>query len=258
MQSGTDAMRIENLSLAYSAVVEVPRDERPFPWSRRTKKREIQALDNVNFSVGAGKAVALLGGNGAGKSTLMKTIIGALKPSAGRIDLWGRPHLLAPGLGFNRKLSGRENVILGGLAAGMTLEEVKDKAESIIDFADIGGFIEMPTTTYSSGMFGRLAFAVATHVDPDILLIDEALSAGDAAFKERAVSRVQEMCSAARTIIVVSHSTALVSEMATEGVWLHQGHVRMQGDIDEVSEAYLKFQAEGTETAQLDRTIADR
>lgn len=251
-------MRIENLSLAYSAVVEVPRDERPFPWSRRTKKREIQALDNVNFSVGVGKAVALLGGNGAGKSTLMKTIIGALKPSAGRIDLWGRPHLLAPGLGFNRKLSGRENVILGGLAAGMTLEEVKDKAESIIGFADIGGFIDMPTTTYSSGMFGRLAFAVATHVDPDILLIDEALSAGDAAFKERAVNRVQEMCSAARTVIVVSHSTALVSEMATEGVWLHQGHVRMQGDIDEVSEAYLKFQAEGAETAQLDRTIADR
>ena len=251
-------MRIENLSLAYSAVVEVPRDERSRPWSRRAKKREIRALDDVNFSVGAGKAVALLGGNGAGKSTLMKTIIGALKPSAGRIDLWGRPHLLAPGLGFNRKLSGRENVILGGLAAGMTLEEVKDKAESIIEFADIGGFIEMPPTTYSSGMFGRLAFAVATHVDPDILLIDEALSAGDAAFKERAVNRVQEMCGAARTIIVVSHSTALVSEMATEGVWLHQGHVRMQGDIGEVSEAYLKFQADGTETAQLDRTIADR
>lgn len=251
-------MRVENLSLAYSAVVEIPRGERPHPWSRRTKKREIRALDDVNFSVEAGKAVALLGGNGAGKSTLMKTIIGALKPSDGRIDLWGRPHLLAPGLGFNRKLSGRENVILGGLAAGMTLDEVKDKAESIIEFADIGGFIEMPTTTYSSGMFGRLAFAVATHVDPDILLIDEALSAGDAAFKERAVNRVQEMCSAARTIIVVSHSTALVSEMATEGIWLHQGHVRMQGDIGEVSEAYLEFQADGTETAQLDRTIADR
>lgn len=258
MQSGTDAIRVEELSLSYSAVVEVPATDRGSLWSRRTKKREIRALDDVNFSVEAGKAVALLGGNGAGKSTLMKTIIGALKPSSGRIDLWGRPHLLAPGLGFNRKLSGRENVILGGLAAGMTLDEVKDKAESIIEFADIGGFIEMPTTTYSSGMFGRLAFAVATHVDPDILLIDEALSAGDAAFKERAVNRVQEMCSNARTIIVVSHSTALVAEMATEGIWLHQGHVRMEGDIGDVSEAYLKFQAEGKETAQLDRKIADR
>ena len=137
----------------------------------------------------------------------------------------------------------------------------KNKARSAISYGSptrLTGLASITALTYSSGMFGRLAFAVATHVDPDILLIDEALSAGDAAFKERAVSRVQEMCSAARTIIVVSHSTALVSEMATEGVWLHQGHVRMQGDIDEVSEAYLKFQAEGTETAQLDRTIVDR
>jgi teichoic acid transport system ATP-binding protein len=258
LQFETDAVRITDLSLSYSAVVEVPPEERTSPFARRTKKRLIHALNDVSFSVPAGKAVALIGGNGAGKSTLMKAMVGALKPSSGRIDLWGRAHLLAPGMGFNRKLSGRENVLLGGLAAGMSLAEVREKQEAIIEFADIGGFIDMPTTTYSSGMFGRLAFAVATHVDPEILLIDEALSAGDAGFRDRAVNRVQTMCAAARTIIVVSHSTALVAEMATEAIWLHQGSVRQQGEVNEVADAYLEFQTKGRETAQLDRTIADR
>lgn len=223
---------------------------------RQTQSQTIQALDGVNMTIPAGRVVGLIGGNGAGKSTLLKTIIGVLKPSAGQIDLWGRPHLLAPGMGFNRKLSGRENVILGGLAAGMTLAEVRDKQQEIIDFADIGGFIDMPTTTYSSGMFGRLAFAVATHVETEILLIDEALSAGDASFKERAVAKVREMCATARTIVVVSHSTSLVSEMATHAFWLHRGSVRMEGEVGEVAQACLKFLADSSETAQMDRHIA--
>ena len=223
---------------------------------RQTARRTIHALNGINMVVPAGKVYALIGGNGAGKSTLLKTIVGVLKPSAGHIDLWGRPHLLAPGMGFNRKLSGRENVILGGLAAGMSLEEVRDKQDAIIEFADIGGFIDMPTTTYSSGMFGRLAFAVATHVETEILLIDEALSAGDQAFRERAVAKVREMCANAKTIVVVSHSTALVSEMATNAFWMHRGTVRMEGEVREVADAYLKFQAESRETAQMDRDIA--
>lgn len=223
---------------------------------RQTEKRTIQALDHVNMTVPTGRVVGLIGGNGAGKSTLLKAVVGVLKPSSGQIDLWGRPHLLAPGMGFNRKLSGRENVILGGLAAGMTLTEVREKQQEIIDFADIGGFVDMPTTTYSSGMFGRLAFAVATHVETEILLIDEALSAGDASFKERAVAKVREMCATARTIVVVSHSTALVSEMATHAFWLHRGSVRMEGEVGEVAEACLKFLADSKETAQMDRDIA--
>lgn len=258
MQSGTDAVHIQNLSVAYSAVIETPIEDRVRGVSKKTKKRTINALRDVSFNIPSGKAMGLIGGNGAGKSTLLKTIAGVLKPSEGRIDLWGRPHLLAPGMGFNRKLSGRENVILGGLAAGMTMSEVREKQDSIIEFADIGGFIDLPTTTYSSGMFGRLAFAVATHVDPEILLIDEALSAGDASFRERAVARVRQMCDAAQTIVVVSHSTSLVSEMATEAVWLHQGTVKMQGEVRAVADAYIKFQAEIHETAQLDRDIADR
>jgi ABC-2 type transport system ATP-binding protein/teichoic acid transport system ATP-binding protein len=149
-------------------------------------------------------------------------------------------------------------VILGGLAAGMTMSEVKEKQESIIEFADIGGFIDLPTTTYSSGMFGRLAFAVATHVDPEILLIDEALSAGDAAFRDKAVAKVKDMCKAAQTIIVVSHSSSMVSEMAEEAIWLHQGRIRQEGKADEVTAAYETFQKESKETAQMDRSIAGR
>lgn len=258
LRYGTDAIRAKNLSLSYQAVAEVPTEQRTRPWSRRTRKRHIGALRDVTFSVKAGKAVALMGGNGAGKSTLLKTMIGALKPSGGQLELWGRPHLLAPGLGFNRKLSGRENVLLGGLAAGMTLHEVREKADRIMEFADIGGFVDMPMNTYSSGMFGRLAFAVATHVDPDILLIDEALSAGDTAFQGNAVARVKHMCEAARTIIVVSHSSTLASAIATEGIWLHQGQIKMEGPIADVNAAYQTFQADTKETAQLDRTIAER
>lgn len=256
MQSGTDAIRVEDLSVSYSAVVDAPKTNGAHRLSKQTSRRMIHALQGVNMSVPSGRVVALIGGNGAGKSTLLKTVVGVLKPSSGKIDLWGRPHLLAPGMGFNRRLSGRENVVLGGLAAGMTLDEVRDKQDAIIEFADIGGFIDMPTTTYSSGMFGRLAFAVATHVETEILLIDEALSAGDQAFRERAVSKVREMCANAKTIVVVSHSTALVSEMATHAFWLHRGTVRLEGEVGEVASQYLEFQAKSRETAQMDREIA--
>lgn len=256
LQSGGDAIRVEDLSVSYSTIVEVPPDKRHNRFSRRRKVRTIEALENVRFEVRAGEAVGLVGGNGAGKSTLLKTIAGVLKPSAGQVDLWGRPHLLAPGMGFNRVLSGRENVILGGLAAGMSMDEVREKQEDIIAFADIGGFIDLPTTTYSSGMFSRLAFAVATHVDPEILLIDEALSAGDAAFRERAVTKVKDMCAEAHTIVVVSHSSTMVAEMTTRAIWLHQGSVRMDGEAGEITTEYEAFQAEDQETAQRDRSIA--
>jgi ABC-type polysaccharide/polyol phosphate transport system ATPase subunit len=248
--SGTDAVRISDLSVSYTTMVEIPFEQRR-RFSKRTRTREIRALEGIDFSVGTGKALALIGGNGAGKSTLLKTIAGVLKPSNGEVALWGRPYLLAPGMGFNRRLSGRENVILGGLAAGMTMDEVLEKQESIIEFADIGSFIDLPTITYSSGMFGRLAFAVATHVRAEILLIDEALSAGDASFRDKAVAKVREMCEAAGTVIVVSHSTSLVSEIATEAVWLHKGSVKEIGEVGEVASAYTDFVANHKERAQL-------
>jgi len=253
LQLETEAVRVENLSVNYSVVAESSPDQKRKFYEKTTRKTKIKALDDISFSIPSGKIVGLIGGNGAGKSTLLKTVIGVLKPAKGKIDLWGRPHLLSPGMGFNRLLSGRENVVLGGLAAGMTLNEVKEKQDAIIDFADIGGFIDLPMTTYSSGMFGRLSFAVATHIRPEILLIDEALSAGDAAFKERAVQRLKDLCESAISIVVVSHSSTLVAEMATEAIWLHRGKIKMQGEVQSVTDGYLKFQTEGNETAQLDQ-----
>ncbi len=257
MQSGGDAIRVEDLSVSYSTIVEVPASQRHNRFSRRTRIRNIEALEDVTFSIRAGEAIGLVGGNGAGKSTLLKTIAGVLKPTEGQIELWGRPHLLAPGMGFNRVLSGRENVVLGGLAAGMSMAEVREKQEDVIKFADIGGFIDLPTTTYSSGMFSRLAFAVATHVEPEILLIDEALSAGDAAFREKAIQKIKDMCAEAHTIVVVSHSSTMVAEMATRAIWLHQGSVRKDGEATEITAEYEAFQAENHETAQRDRSIAN-
>jgi len=245
------AIEINDLSVSYSAVVNTKSSEKSGLLNRSTKKFRIDALDGINVNFQSGKVTGLVGGNGAGKSTLLKTIVGVLKPSSGTVKLWGRPHLLTPGMGFNRVLSGRENVILGGLAAGMSLDEVKEKQDEIIEFADIGEFIDLPTTTYSSGMFGRLAFAVATHVDPEILLVDEALSAGDSSFRKKAVDRVQSLCDAAKTIIVVSHSSALISEMATEAIWLHKGKVRLQGDVESITKQYQEFQTEVSEKAQL-------
>ena len=245
------AIEINGLSVSYSAVVNTKSSEKSGLLNRSTKKFRIDALDGINVNFQSGKVTGLVGGNGAGKSTLLKTIVGVLKPSSGTVKLWGRPHLLTPGMGFNRVLSGRENVILGGLAAGMSLDEVKEKQDEIIEFADIGEFIDLPTTTYSSGMFGRLAFAVATHVDPEILLVDEALSAGDSSFRKKAVDRVQSLCDAAKTIIVVSHSSALISEMATEAIWLHKGKVRLQGDVESITKQYQEFQTEVSEKAQL-------
>ena len=246
-----NAIEIRNLSVAYSAVVAQSGSPGSSGFRRSTKVQKINALSDVSVNFPAGKVTGLIGGNGAGKSTLLKTIVGVLKPSAGQVSLSGRPHLLTPGMGFNRVLSGRENVILGGLASGMSLEEVRSKQDEIIEFADIGNFIDLPTTTYSSGMFGRLAFAVATHVDPEILLVDEALSAGDTAFRKKAVERIRGLVASTKTIIVVSHSSALVSEMATEAVWLHRGKVRMQGQVDTVADTYKAFLDESSETAQL-------
>lgn len=262
MQSDHDlaypnSVEIGKLSLQYKVVIERQADTLFSKIFSPSQRKTIEALSDVSLDIRAGNSYALIGGNGAGKSTLLKAIAGVLKPSAGEIRLWGRPHLLAPGMGFNRRLTGRENVLLGSLAAGMTTEEAREKQDSIVSFADIGGFIDMPTTTYSSGMFSRLAFSVATHVESEILLIDEALSAGDQDFREKAVARVKQLCHEAKTVIVVSHSSALVSELATRGIWLHRGSVEMTGEVRDVADSYLKFQATEHQTAQRDRSIAD-
>ena len=243
--TGDPAVRVQNVSLTYrttfervptfkSAIVRFGRGERAV--------REVHAVRDVSFDVPHGNAVGIIGANGAGKSTLMRMIAGILPPSEGRIEVHGRVStLLALGVGFNAALSGRENVVLGGLAAGMSRKELQDRYEEIADFAELGDFIDMPMRTYSSGMFQRLAFSVAVHMDPDILMIDEALSAGDAKFKQKAAAKMHELVDNARTMFLVSHALGTIKEMCNDALWLHKGKLMMRGTPDEVIAEYNKF-----------------
>jgi ABC-type polysaccharide/polyol phosphate transport system ATPase subunit len=149
--------------------------------------------------------------------------------------------LLALGVGFNRDLSGRENVILGGLAAGLGREQLEEKYEEIVDFAELEDFMDMPMRTYSSGMYGRLAFSVAIHMDPDILLIDEALSVGDAKFRRKSFQRMRDLCAEDRTIVLVSHAFGSIRDLCHEAVWMHKGQMKMWGEANEVVDAYRDF-----------------
>jgi ABC-type polysaccharide/polyol phosphate transport system ATPase subunit len=190
-----------------------------------------------------GTALGIIGANGAGKSTLVRTLAGVLTPTTGRIEVHGKiSALLALGVGFNAALTGRENIVLGGLASGLSRREVDERAETIIAFADLDeGKIDHPMRTYSSGMFQRLAFAVSVHMDPDILLIDEALSAGDAAFKNKAAQKMQDLMSSARAMFLVSHSMGSIQQLCNRAIWLHRGRLMMEGGVDEVAAAYTKF-----------------
>ena len=220
---------------------------------RERTVREVKALQGVSFDVPAGKVMGVIGSNGAGKSTLMRTVAGILAPSAGRIEVTGRVStLLALGVGFNSALSGRENVTLGGLAAGLSRAQIKEKYDEITAFAELEDFMDMPMRTYSSGMYSRLAFAVAVHMDPDILIIDEALSAGDAHFKKKAGDKMNELVGKARTMLVVSHALGTIKELCNEAIWLHKGKLVGRGTPDEMIEAYTKFLKVGEDAFTLE------
>jgi ABC-type polysaccharide/polyol phosphate transport system ATPase subunit len=209
---------------------------------RERMVREIEALKGVSFQVRQGNVLGIVGANGAGKSTLVRTVAGILPPTRGRVEIRGRVStLLALGVGFNRDLSGRDNVVLGGLAAGLSREQLAAKYDEIVEFAELEEFMDMPMRTYSSGMYGRLAFSVAVNMDPDILLIDEALSVGDARFRRKSFEKMRELCSQARTIVLVSHSMGSISELCDQAIWMHKGELRMWDEPDPVIDAYTSF-----------------
>ncbi|MGH2948483.1 MAG: ABC transporter ATP-binding protein [Solirubrobacteraceae bacterium] len=204
--------------------------------------REVRALKRVTFDVAHGKVLGVVGANGAGKSTLMRTVAGILPPTEGRVEVHGRVStLLALGVGFNRRLTGRENVVLGGLAAGLTRDELAEKYDEIVGWAELDDFMDMPMRTYSSGMYGRLAFAVAVHMHPDILIIDEALSVGDARFRRKSLDKMRELCSEDRTVLLVSHALGTIEELCDEAIWMHKGKLKLWDEPAAVVDAYTKF-----------------
>jgi teichoic acid transport system ATP-binding protein len=239
------SIRCDNVSVTYRTSIErKPTLKSAVRRLGRRKRvvREVRALKNVNFRVKRGAVYGIVGANGAGKSTLVRTIAGILPPTVGRIDVYGRVStLLALGVGFNKNLSGRDNVRLGGLAAGLHREQLAEKYEDIVAFAELGEFMDMPMRTYSSGMYGRLAFSVAVNMEPDILIVDEALSVGDARFRRKSANKMRELCSQARTIILVSHALGTVRELCDQAIWMDKGVMRMWDEPETVVDAYTEF-----------------
>jgi ABC-type polysaccharide/polyol phosphate transport system ATPase subunit len=238
-------IRVEDVSVTYRTSFEKrPTIRGTLHRVRRGKRvvREIEAVKNVSFEVPHGKVLGVVGANGAGKSTLMRTVAGILPPTSGRVEVNGRVStLLSLGVGFNRKLTGRQNVVLGGLAAGLTRAELAERYDEIVDFAELEEFMDMPMRTYSAGMYGRLAFAVAVTMHPDILIIDEALSVGDARFRRKSARRMRQLCREDRTILLVSHALGSIERLCDECIWLDKGELRMWDEPTAVVEAYKEF-----------------
>jgi ABC-type polysaccharide/polyol phosphate transport system ATPase subunit len=206
---------------------------------RHHEKDILVALDNVSLTVGKGEAFGIIGSNGAGKSTLLKIIAKTLKPDEGSVNVYGKTStLLSLGLGMKFDLSGRRNVYLGGLAAGMRKAEIDERFNSIVEYADIGEAIDRPVKTYSSGMFSRLAFSVAMAIDPNIMLLDEVLAVGDEAFRDKSTQTMKDLLADAGTIVFVSHALPNVVDFCDRALWLDHGRVRSIGPSDEVVHEY--------------------
>ena len=204
--------------------------------------REVQALQGVNLVAYEGDSIGVIGTNGSGKSTLMKAISGLLPIDSGSVYASSRPSFLGVGAAMIKELSGEKNVVLGGLALGMTRSEIKQKFDSIVDFAGLRDFIDLPMQTYSSGMVERLKFAIAAAREHDILIIDEALAVGDQDFRRRSEARMRELASGAGSVFLVSHSMKSILDTCNRCIWLDKGVVKMDGTAEEVCRAYAESQ----------------
>jgi ABC-type polysaccharide/polyol phosphate transport system ATPase subunit len=206
------------------------------------------ALDGVSFEVPRGTTFGVIGENGSGKSTLLKLLAGITKPTRGRLQVEGRiSALIELGAGFHPEISGRENVVINGIMLGLTRRQVEERFDDIVAFAEMEAFIDAPVKTYSSGMYARLGFAVAIHVDPEVLLIDEVLAVGDEAFTRKCLDKIGEFRRRGKTIVIVTHSLGLVEKMCDDILWLRHGRVADQGDPKRVVDAYLTYVAGGEE-----------
>ena len=210
---------------------------------KKTDLEVFEALKGISFGVTEGEIVGVVGQNGSGKSTLLRSIAGIFSPDEGTIDIHGRSvSLLSIGVGFQTKLTGRENIRLSGMLLGFSKAQVEEKMKEIIEFSELGDFIEKPVRTYSSGMYSKLAFSITAILETDIILIDEVLSVGDARFKKKSFAKMKELISDRdRTVMIVSHSSGQIRELCDSVIWLDQGEIRMTGRTDEVLRAYDEF-----------------
>lgn len=205
-------------------------------------KEKLLALKNVSFEIYTGDIIGIIGRNGAGKSTLLKTIANIYSTDSGEIENYSsKTSLLALGIGFQNDLSGKDNIFISGLLLGMTMEELKRKYLNIVEFAELEQFIEMPLKSYSAGMRSKLAFSIASHIEPELLLIDEVFSVGDINFKKKSNDKILELIHGDRTIVMVSHSLGIIKKLCNRVIWLEKGEVKMIGETSEVIKKYEEF-----------------
>lgn len=202
--------------------------------------REFKALEDINITINRGDVYGIVGTNGSGKSTLLKIIAGVLEPTHGKCSINGTiAPLIELGAGFDHELTARENVYLNGALLGYSKKFIDEQFDSIVDFAEVGDFIDMPLKNYSSGMVARIAFAIATATTPDILVVDEALSVGDFRFQEKCEARINDLVeNNGTTLLFVSHDINQVERVCKKAVWIEKGHMRMDGPVEEVCESY--------------------
>lgn len=213
-------------------------------------QQEFWALRGIDFTAWPGDVVGIIGRNGSGKSTLLKTLAGICEADRGHVEVRGKVGcLLSFGVGFNANLSGRENVYLNGSILGLPRREIDARFKDIVEFSELGQFIDAPVRTYSAGMRGRLGFSIAIHIDPDVLLLDEVLSVGDSAFRAKAGTILDRFRSAHKTVVLATHNMSLVQEVCTKALWIHDGQIKAAGAPADVVAAYNATQPAGAKTA---------
>ena len=214
-------------------------------FSRKKKKKKdfFWALKDITFHVNKGEVVGIVGSNGAGKSTLLKVISGVMKPTNGKVTVNGNiSPMIELGAGFDPELTARENIYLNGSILGYSKEMLDNKFNEIVEFSELKDFLEVPVKNFSSGMTAKLAFSIATIVDPEILIVDEILSVGDMRFQEKSKKKMMSMISGGTTVLYVSHSIQSIKDICTKAIWIEQGKMKMIGEVDEVCDAYTKSQ----------------
>lgn len=235
------AIIVDNVHVFYKVLNHVSIHQ---SFSRQKEKNEkIVALKGVSFSVNQGEIVGVIGRNGSGKSTLLRAIAGIFRPDIGKIDLMRHQvSLMSIGVGFASNISGRDNIFTSGMLLGYKPDDIKEKIDEIIEFSELGDFIDKPVRTYSSGMYSKLSFSLTAIMEPDIMLIDEVLSVGDAKFKKKSFAKMKELIDDDnRTVVIVSHDTATLQSLCSRIVWLHEGECKMVGDAETVLQEYNDF-----------------
>ena len=236
------ALEVKDLYITYNSMKTYSVKKNLFR-GKKSDKDKIEAVKGVSFSVEKGKILGIVGKNGSGKSTLLKSIAGIFVPDSGTVDLKGHSiSLMSIGVGFNNELTGRENIALSGMLLGFKKDTIAKKTDEIIEFSELGKFIDYPVRTYSSGMHSKLAFAITAILETDIMLVDEVLSVGDAKFKKKSFEKMKELISdSERTVVIVSHVTETLEELCDNILWINAGEMVMYGPKEEVLPKYNEF-----------------